>query len=281
MIKVAVLPQGSVSDEAVRHLLRGLEYELVYYKLITDVCLSTANGDTDYCVVPIENTIEGSVSAHLDFMIHDMDLPIQAEWVFPPTQNLIGFPDTDLAEVERVLSHQVAIAQCREFLKANLSHAEKEVVSSTVEGVKQVKREGNPNWVAVGTELAADIHGLTVLAKDIGDHENNMTRFLLVGPKVLDGKASEHLKTSILITLPEDYPGALHQVLSAFAWRRINLSRIESRPTRKQLGNYYFYIDIEDSMESVLLRGALKEIEAIGCELRVLGSYPSFNYSEV
>jgi prephenate dehydratase len=84
-----------------------------------------------------------------------------------------------------------------------------------------------------------------------------------------------------LITLPEDYPGALHQVLSAFAWRRINLTRIESRPTRKQLGNYYFYIDIEESMDSVLLRGALNEIEAIGCELRVLGSYPSFNYSEV
>lgn len=281
MIKVAVLPEGSVSDEAIRHLLRGLEYELVYYKLITDVCLSTANGDTDYCVVPIENTIEGSVSAHLDFMIHDMDLPIRAEWVFPPKQNLIGFPGTDLATVEKVVSHQVAIAQCREFLKAKLPDAEKEVVSSTVEGVRQVRQADNSNWVAIGTELAASLHGLEVLASDIGDHDNNMTRFLLVGPKPLVGIPSGVQKTSILITLPEDYPGALHQVLSAFAWRRINLTRIESRPTRKQLGNYYFYIDIEESMDSVLLRGALNEIEAIGCELRVLGSYPSFNYSEV
>ena len=281
MIRVAVLPEGSVSDEAIRHLLRGLEYELVYYKLITDVCLSTANGDTDFCVVPIENTIEGSVSAHLDFMIHDMDLPIQAEWVFPPKQNLIGFPGTDLATVEKVVSHQVAIAQCREFLKAKLPDAEKEVVSSTVEGVRQVRQSDNSNWVGIGTELAASLHGLDVLASDIGDHDNNMTRFLLVGPKPLVGIPAGVQKTSILITLPEDYPGALHQVLSAFAWRRINLTRIESRPTRKQLGNYYFYIDIEESMDSVLLRGALNEIEAIGCELRVLGSYPSFNYSEV
>jgi prephenate dehydratase len=270
-----------VSDEAIRHLLRGTEYELVYYKLITDVCLSTLNGETDYCVVPIENTIEGSVSAHLDFLIHDMDMPIQAEWVFPPKQNLIGFAGTDLTTVEKVVSHQVAIAQCREFLKAKLAQADKEVVSSTVEGVRQVKSEGSSNWVAIGTELAASLHGLDVLVSDIGDHDNNMTRFLLVGGKPLDVKSGDMLKTSILITLPEDYPGALHQVLSAFAWRRINLTRIESRPTRKQLGNYYFYIDIEDSMESVLLRGALHEIEAIGCELRVLGSYPSFNYSEV
>jgi prephenate dehydratase len=275
------LPEGSVSDEAIRYLLRGLEYELVYYKLITDVCLSTANGDTDFCVVPIENTIEGSVSAHLDFMIHDMDLPIQAEWVFPPKQNLIGFPGTDLATVEKVISHQVAIAQCREFLKAKLPDAEKEVVSSTVEGVRQVRQANNANWVGIGTELAASLHGLEVLASDIGDHDNNMTRFLLVGPKSLSDIPAGVQKTSILITLPEDYPGALHQVLSAFAWRRINLTRIESRPTRKQLGNYYFYIDIEESMDSVLLRGALNEIEAIGCELRVLGSYPSFNYSEV
>lgn len=281
MIRVAVLPEGSVSDEAIRHLLRGLEYELVYYKLITDVCLSTANGDTDFCVVPIENTIEGSVSAHLDFMIHDMDLPIQAEWVFPPKQNLIGFPGTDLATVQKVVSHQVAIAQCREFLKAKLPDAEKEVVSSTVEGVRQVRQSDDPTWVGIGTELAAQLHGLDVLASDIGDHDNNMTRFLLVGPNPLAGIPTGVQKTSILITLPEDYPGALHQVLSAFAWRRINLTRIESRPTRKQLGNYYFYIDIEESMDSVLLRGALHEIEAIGCELRVLGSYPSFNYSEV
>ncbi|UUZ97434.1 ACT domain-containing protein [Paenibacillus sp. P25] len=91
-------------------------------------------------------------------------------------------------------------------------------------------------------------------------------------------KPTEARKTTILVTLPEDFPGALHQVLSAFAWRRINLSRIESRPTKKRLGNYFFYIDIEASMDSVLLPAALQEIEAIGCQVRILGNYPTYSY---
>lgn len=106
-----------------------------------------------------------------------------------------------------------------------------------------------------------------------------MTRFLLVGKEASELKPSEDMKTTILVTLPEDFPGALHQVLSAFAWRRINLSKIESKPTKKKLGTYYFYIDIAGSLDSVLLPSAIQEIEAIGCQVRILGCYPSYSYT--
>jgi prephenate dehydratase len=293
MKRIALLGQGSFSDEAVKAFLGKTDYEFDYYKIISDVFMATVSVDTDWSVIPIENTMEGSVSLHMDWLVHEVDLPIQAEWVYPIVMNLIGLPQapvttdssleiqsTDYAGIRKVLTHAVVPSQCRQFLRTHLPHAEIEIVSSTVEAVSQAAKLGDPSVVAIGTAAAADMFGLTVLAGGIQDHDNNMTRFLLVGPNAPMLKPSESMKTTILITLPEDYPGALHQVLSAFAWRRINLSRIESRPTRKKLGNYYFYIEIEGSLESVLLPSALQEIEAIGCQVRTLGCYPTYSLAE-
>lgn len=287
MKRIAILgPEGTVSEEAAAYLFASHEVELVPYKLISDVFTATAEGDTDYSVIPIENTIEGSVSLHMDWLIHEVDLPIQAEWVYPPRQNLVGIQqpeinadgNTDWTKIHKIMSHQVAIAQSSQFLKRYFSHAEIEHVSSTAEGVRLVKEIGDPGVAAIGTALAARRYGLQVLARDIHDLANNFTRFILIGREGIDIKKTDTYKTSFQITLPEDYPGALHQVLSAFAWRRINLTRIESRPTRKKLGSYYFLIDSEGSMDSVLLPAAIKEIEAIGCQVRILGSYPSYTY---
>lgn len=285
---VAVLPKGTVSDEAVRHLFQGEDVDFVYCKMISDVFQSTARGETDWSAIPIENTIDGSVSLHMDWLVHEVDLPIQAEWVFPSIQNLIGRRNEladvgdhwDPERITKVMSHPVAMAQCLQFLRANLPHAELETLSSTSEAVRMVKQNPGAGWAAIGTKLAAQDYELDVLEEGVTDHDNNFTRFLLVGHAPFDRPLAPHRKTSILITLPEDYPGALHQVLSAFAWRRINLSKIESRPTKKKLGNYYFYIDIEMSLDSVLLPAAIAEIEAIGCQVRLLGSYPSVPYSK-
>lgn len=285
---VAVLPKGTVSDEAVRHLFRGEDVEFVYCTMISDVFQSTARGDTDWSAIPIENTIDGSVSLHMDWLVHEVDLPIQAEWVFPSVQNLIGRNSElaggdghwDPAKITKVMSHPVAMAQCLQFIRANLPHAELETLSSTSEAVRMVKQNEGLGWAAIGTKLAAQDFGLDLLEEGVTDHDNNYTRFLLVGHTPFERPHAEHRKTSILITLPEDYPGALHQVLSAFAWRRINLSKIESRPTKKKLGNYYFYIDIEMSLDTVLLPAAIAEIEAIGCQVRLLGSYPSLPYEK-
>lgn len=286
MIKVALLPQGSVSDEAARYLFAGQEVEFVYYKPIADVFLATANGETDYSIIPIENTIEGSVSLHADWLVHEVDLPIQAEWVYPSIQNLIAHSNelTDsqgLIHYERItklLSHPVAIAQCLQYIRAHMPHAELEHVSSTAEAVRIVRDHPHESWAAIGTSIAAEIHGLDILQREVTDHDNNFTRFLLVGHRPYAERQSTTHRTTILVTLPEDYPGALHQVLSAFAWRRINLSRIESRPTKKRLGNYFFFMDIEMSLDEKLLQLAIEEITTIGCNVRVLGSYPTFSY---
>jgi prephenate dehydratase len=289
MSKVAVLPEGSVSDEAARRLFAGADVHLDYHKLIADVFLSTVNGDSDYSVIPIENTIDGSVSLHMDWLVHEVDLPVQAEWVFPSIQNLVGRSgeclnaggELDYDRIVKVMSHPVAMAQCTHFLKEHLAHAEWESVSSTTEAIRIVKENPGSGWAAIGTETAAELHELDILQRNVTDHDNNFTRFLLIGRKPFTSRESAFHKTSILITLPEDYPGALHQVLSAFAWRRINLSRIESRPTKKKLGNYYFHIDIEMPLNSVLLPAAILEIEAIGCQVRIMGSYPSFTYDDL
>ncbi|MBB6677628.1 prephenate dehydratase [Cohnella lubricantis] len=291
MPTAAVLPRGTFSDEAAHYFFQGVPVELKYQKMIADVFKSTDRGDTDWSVVPIENTIDGSVSLHMDWLVHEVDLPIRAEWVFPAVQNLVGRrselagPDSasdaggwDPQKITKVLSHPVAMAQCYEFLRARLPHAELETLGSTAEAIRSVHENPGRGWVAIGTRTAAMNFGLDVLEESVTDHDNNYTRFLLVGSKPFDKPGAATHKTSILITPPEDYPGALHQVLSAFSWRRINLSKIESRPTKKKLGTYYFFIDIEMSLDTVLLPAAIAEIEAIGCQVRILGSYPSYPY---
>ncbi|SDF25140.1 prephenate dehydratase [Fontibacillus panacisegetis] len=291
MKRIALLPEGSVSHEAVLHLFGDEPVELHHFKQISDVFLATANGKTDYSVIPMENTIEGSVSLHMDWLVHEVDIPMQIEWVYPSMQNLIGkreefvgsTGDIDYSKIGKVLSHPVAMAQCLQFIRSRMPNAELEHVGSTSEAVELVKKHPDEGWTAVGTALGAKRHGLDILADKVTDHDNNYTRFALIGPKPfnqqvkISGGRSE-AKTSILVTLPENFPGALHQVLSAFAWRKLNLSRIESRPTKKRLGNYYFYMDVLESLDSVLLSSAIKEIEALGCHVRALGSYPSYTF---
>ncbi|SDX41093.1 prephenate dehydratase [Paenibacillus sp. CF384] len=289
MISVACLTKGSTSDEAARYLLNGghgADIHYSYHRMIADVFLSTSEGKTTYSIIPIENTIDGSVGLHTDWIVDEVNLPIQAEWVYPSIQNLIG-NEQELAvggelaydRIVKVLSHPVAMAQCTQYLKKHIPHAELEHVGSTSEAVGIVRDNPGRGWAAIGQVSAAADNELAVLETAVTDHDNNFTRFLLVGTEPFTLRDSQTHKTSILITMPEDYPGALHQVLSAFSWRRINLSRIESRPTKKQLGNYYFLIDIDMSLNTVLLPSAIAEIEAIGCQVRVLGSYPSFKYT--
>jgi len=285
MKRVSLLGPGTFSEESAKHFTQHVDIEFQPYKLISDVFMSTVNGETDYSVIPIENTIEGSVSLHLDWMVHEVDIPIQAEWVYPIDMNLIGYSqpavqagDHPYAHIEKVLSHSVALAQCRHFLREQIPHAEIEVVSSTAECVRLVREINDPAIAGIGPLNAAYLHDVPVLARSIQDYQDNMTRFLLLGKEPISlGKLTHH-KTTILVTLPEDYPGGLHQLLAAFAWRRINLSRIESRPTKRKLGTYYFYIEIDGSIDSVLLSAALQEIEAIGFQVRTLGCYPCYTY---
>ncbi|EOS58618.1 prephenate dehydratase [Paenibacillus barengoltzii] len=291
MKRIALLPEGSVSHEAALHLFGDEPVELLHFKQISDVFLATASGHSDYSVIPMENTIEGSVSLHMDWLIHEVDIPMQIEWIYPSVQNLIGkkeefqaadpSDEIDYSKVTKVLSHPVAMAQCLQFIRSQMPKAELEHTGSTSEAVELVKKNPGQGWTAIGTALGAKRHGLDVLARHVTDHDNNYTRFVLIGPRPLGlNYPAAQSKTSLLVTLPEDFPGALHQVLSAFAWRKLNLSRIESRPTKKRLGSYYFIMDVLEAVDSVLLSSAIGEIEALNCQVRVLGSYPSLSFGE-
>jgi prephenate dehydratase len=286
MKRIALLGPGTFSEASTQHFFGKDSFEYVSYKLMSDVFSATSTGEVDFGVIPVENTLEGSVSLHVDWLVHDVELPIRAEWVFPIDMNLFGFPPSGglaqsgnpFSHIRKVLSYHVVPAQCTRFMKEYLADANFEPVSSTAEGVRLASVAQDPSIAAIGPAAAGLLYDIPMLSREIQNHKDNMTRFLLVGKDIPELQPAPFIKTTILVTLPEDYPGALHQVLSAFAWRRINLTKIESRPTKKKLGNYLFYIDIEGSLDSVLLSAAIQEIESIGSQVRILGSYPSYSF---
>ncbi|ATB27167.1 prephenate dehydratase [Melittangium boletus] len=275
MKRISVLGPGTFSEESAHHFLGAVPHQLIPCKLIADVFQAVVSGRADLGVIPIENTLEGSVSQHLDWLVHEVDLPIQAEWVYPITMNLIGRAGP-LEGIREVLSHPVALGQCREFLRARLPRAEVIPVGSTSEGARQVReRASETGLAAIGSAASAALYGLDILAGHIEDHPDNATRFVLVGPEPLVLSRPGRSKTSLLVTLPADFPGALHQVLSVFARKQVNLVRIESRPTRKRLGNYFFFIDVDSPLSAQPMPEALAELDSLGCSVRVLGSYLS------
>jgi prephenate dehydratase len=285
MKRVGLLGPGTFSEESAQHFLDQRNFHFIPYKFITDVIDSTISLEVDFGVVPVENTMEGSVSAHLDLLVLQQQLMIKAEWVYPIEMHLIGFTKQDIqlskpsfTHIKKIFSHHVVPAQCSVFMKNFLAHAEFEQVSNTAEGARLVALANDPQVAAIGPRMSAQLYELEILAQDIQNHKDNMTRFLLLGDESPILPITNTYKTTLLVTLPEDFPGALYQMLSAFALRKINLSKIESRPTKKKLGSYYFYIDLEDSMISTDLQAAIQEIEKMGCQVRNLGSYPSFTY---
>lgn len=278
--KLAFLgPRGAFTDEAARALTDQHPCTYVPYASIIDVLNAVAKAEVDCGVVPMENSIEGTVNLTLDWLIHEVELPILAELAMPISQHLlVANRETQLplSAITKVLSHPHAIAQCHNFLTAQMPHAQIEYTNSTAMAAQTVSAHPEETWAAIGARLAVEIYPLQFANENIEDYANNYTRFVLVGKQPIELPHTEAEKTTILVTLPEDFPGALYQVLAAFAWRKINLSRIESRPTKKGLGSYYFVVDIEQRMDEVLLPGAFAEIEALGCQVRQLGTYPLY-----
>lgn len=280
--KLAFLgPRGTFSEEAARSLPIPGAIAYVPQPTIIDVLEAVWNDKAELGIVPMENSIEGTVNSTMDWLIHQVDLPILAELALPISQHLVVAKREEplpLEKITKILSHPHAIPQCHQFIKEFLPHAALDTVSSTAKAAQIVSEHPEETWAAIGPKLTPEIYPLQFARQNIEDFPNNYTRFVLVSKQPVELPASDKEKTTILITLPEDFPGALYQVLAAFAWRKINLSRIESRPTKRGLGSYYFIIDIEQRMDEVLLPGAFAEIEAIGCEIRQLGTYPLYTY---
>ncbi|WP_027414905.1 prephenate dehydratase [Aneurinibacillus terranovensis] len=272
-------PSGTNTEEAARFLFKNEGEEFCPYRTIPDCLEAVVEKKADFAVVPLENSIEGSVNITLDWMIHKVDLPILADLTIPIAQNLVsGKRESPLPydKVEKVLSHPQAIAQSHDYLREHMPNAQIEYTSSTAEAARIVSEQPEQPWLAVVPMAAVNVYPLMIVAEHIEDNKNNLTRFILVGKEKVALPESDKNKTTILVAQPSDFPGALYQVLAAFAWRKINLSRIESRPMKTGLGNYYFIIDIDQEMDEALLPGAFAEIEALGFEIRFLGSYPSY-----
>ncbi|MHA7240685.1 prephenate dehydratase [Arthrobacter sp. TMS1-12-1] len=227
----------------------------------------------DAAMVPIENSVEGGVSATLDAIAGGEPLRILREELVSITFVLAARPGTTLAGVRRIATHGHAWAQCRNWVDAHVREAEYVPSSSTAAAAYGLAGDGHGYDAAICSPLVAERLGLAVLAADIGDVTDAVTRFILVGtPDALPPRTGAD-KTTLVIPLPDDHPGALMQILDQFAARGVNLSRIESRPTGQFLGDYFFSVDADGHVEDARVADALKGLHRISPGLRFLGSY--------
>ena len=275
-MRVAFLgPAGTFTEEALRHSApSGVSLEEVPYPSVYETVMAVQAGEVERAVVPIENSLEGSVTATLDALAGEADrVRIFAEVVRPVSHCLIARPGVGLGEVTRALAHPQAIAQCAAFLRERLPQAEPASAPSTADAVRTVAEAYEP-WAAIGTRLAAEMYGCDVLAERVEDRSDNLTRFVWLAPEGTD-PPHEPEKTSIVFWgFNDESPGALVGVLSELADREINLTKIESRPRRVQLGHYMFFADLEGSGSEPRVAEALSALGERVQTLKVLGSYP-------
>ncbi len=265
-------PSGTYTEEALLSVVKADTEDLVAYSTESEVIHALERGEVDKGIVPIENSIEGSVNATLDvFAFDSKDVTIERELTLPISHHLIAPPGLSIEQVQAVISHPQATAQCRKYLASKLPHAKLETASSTAEAVRMVA-ERQDSVAAIGPRLAAKLYGLSILDSEIEDFEGNTTRFVIVGKE--PPKPSGHDKTSIVCFIYEDRPGMLLQILQEFAFRYINLTKIQSRPTRKALGEYCFFIDLLGHTEDENIASAFNCLRCKIREVKVLGSYP-------
>jgi prephenate dehydratase len=239
-----------------------------------EVFRQVADGSVDRGVIPIENTLFGSVHVNYD-LLRAYDLVIEREWYLRIRHNLMALPGATLPAIRRVLSHPQALGQCQAFIKEHLAHADPTPVYDTAGAAKMVAEKGDPTEAAIASERAAETYGLTILARGVESNHQNYTRFLgLIRREAgerrpVDGPA----RTSIVYAMRENVPGALFKSLAVFALRDIDLFKIESRPLVGSPGNYLFYLDLGGDAETPPLSQALAHLAEIAAEVRVLGSY--------
>lgn len=267
-------PEGTFTEEALLANMPPGERFPFPYPSIRDVVRAVETGEAELGLVPIENSIEGSVSLTLDLLAFGKEeLHIVREITHPIHQQLIVREPVEPDRISKIVSIPHAYNQCREFVRTNLPRAEHEATDSTAEAVRRIARIERP-WAAIGSRLAADMYECTVLREDIEDFADNRTRFVFLARQPAAPDPATACKTSIVCGIAQDEPGSLLLILSEFAYRHINLSKVESRPSKLALGHYVFFIDFEGRSDDPPVAQALK---CLACKLpwlRVLGSYP-------
>jgi prephenate dehydratase len=265
-------PAGTFTEEALRSQDDLAAGERTPHPSVPEVIAAVERGDADGGVVPIENMIEGSVSVTLDTLAFDSELLIQREIDLPVSLNLCAPAGVGLSDVRTVVSFPHAIAQCRGWLAQKLAAAETRASHSTSDAAREVARSKRRDLAAICNALAADLYGLEVLATEIEDHPENETRFVLVGRGV--PAPTGHDKTSIVCFQRQDRPGSLLGILQEFAARDVNLTKLESRPTKQGLGEYCFFIDCQGHVADEVVADALRHVMAKHGSVKFLGSYP-------
>lgn len=260
-------PEGSFSHEAVSTIENVTP---VASESITDLLSAVADSSLDEGLVPLENAIEGTVSATIDGLVFDHELVIVQEIVIPIRLHLLARPDVAIDEVTRVRSYVHALAQCRGFLHE--LDVPIEQTTSTSQAAREVAESSEP-WAAVASTLAGELFGLVALATDIEDHPDNATRFVVVGRDRVAAPTG-HDRTTIVCFQDADRPGSLYAILGRFAARDINLTKLESRPTKRGLGEYCFVIEFEGHVADDVVADCLADLQAHLARVKFLGSYP-------
>jgi len=267
-------PAGTFTEQALHSQTDLLDYTLTPTTSIPEVLRMVGDGRADFGFVAIENSIEGSVNITQDTLTFDTDLLIQREVVSGIELNLLAPAGVGLGDVEMVMSFPHAIAQCRTWLAENLPEAATGVANSTADAARQVAEDRPAATAAIATSRAAQAYGLEILVPDIEDHPENQTRFVLVAAEGVPGP-SGHDKTSLVVFQDADRPGSLLGILQEFAARSINLTRLESRPTKQGLGNYCFLIDLEGHVADEVVADCLRNLHMKNGRVKFLGSYPA------
>ena len=280
VVTIAFLgPHGTFTEEALRTQADLDREDLLPLASVPDVIAAIEQGEADLGVVPIENSIEGSVTVTLDTLGFETDLLIQREIDIPISLALCAHGGTHLGAITRVVAHPMAAAECRLWLAEHMPGVEVRASNSNAEAVLNVARSQKKGLAAIGTVHAAEIYGLPVIAKEIEDHPENQTRFVLVGRGI--PAPTGHDKTTIVCFQRADRPGSLLAILQEFAARSINLVKLESRPTKRNLGDYCFFIDCEGHISDELVADALRNLVAKQADVKFLGSYPVGGPDEV
>ena len=269
-------PVGTYTEEAALLYTGDRDFDLQPFPSIQAVGSAVISGIASKGVVPIENSLEGSVNFTLDLLIGQPELSVQQEVVVPIEHYLMAKPGTALSDIEVIYSHPQALAQCKAFLERCFPNAQQMASLSTVAAVHDMKGSDTPG-AAISPRRAAELNpDVEIIGRDIQDNRNNVTRFVVLAME--DHPPTGNDKTSICFSFQErDTSGLLYNALGVFAERGVNLMKIESRPNKQSLGEYIFLIDCSGHREDPVVKDALDSLGSISRLLRVFGSYPCWN----
>lgn len=262
-------PKGSFSHQVAQKAFP--KADLIPYQTITEVIKAYENRLVDFSIVPVENSIEGSVHETLDYLFHHAQLQTIVELIQPIKQQLMvsnfGNP------IEKIFSHPQALAQSKVYIQKHYPDAMLEMTASTASAARLVAEHPDKPYAAIAPESAAYEYDLQIVARDVQEMSENFTRFWVLGIEMpILSLESLGFKQTLALTLPDNLPGALYKALSVFAWRGIDLTKIESRPLKTALGEYFFILDVDGRQEK-LLQFALEELATIGITFKILGHY--------